>query len=51
MLNSNGPSSLPSVEPIYTGLGQPQLRVLAVETRLYDVNRSWKDVAFHLGVQ
>ena len=51
VLNSNHPCSLPSAEPICTLLGWPRLRVSAVEiNRLYNVYRSRKDVAFHLGV-
>ena len=41
----------PSAELIYTGPGQPRFRVSAVETnQFYDVYRSWKDVALHLGI-
>ena len=51
VLNSNHPCSLPSAEPICTLLGWPRLRVSAVEINLlYNVYRSWKDVALHLGV-
>ena len=51
MLNSNHPCFLPSPEPTYTGLRRPRLRVSAVEiNQLFDVYRSWKDVALHLGV-
>ena len=51
VLNSNHPGFLPSAEPTYTGLGRPRQRVSAVDiNRLYDVYRSWKNVALYLGV-
>ena len=51
VLNSNHPCFVPSAEPTYTGLGRSRQRVWAAEiNRLYDVYRSWKDVALHLGV-
>ena len=51
VLNSNHPCSLPSAEPTHTGLERPRQRVSAAEiNRLYDVYRSWKDVALYLGV-
>ena len=37
-------------QPTYTGLGRPRLRVSAAEiNRLFDVYRSWKDVAHNMG--
>ena len=51
VVNSNQPCSLPSAEPIYTGLGQPRLGVSVVQTnRLCGVCRSCKGVALHMGV-
>ena len=51
VLNSNHPCSLLSAQPICTLLGWPRLRVSVVEiNRLYNVYRSWKNVALHLGV-